>query len=61
MSSPTRQRYPRDELLARFHQAVDMVVRTLEAQDDDVVRDLRSRTSRRSRLGWDCFWSVPPT
>jgi DinB superfamily len=27
-------RYPLDELLARFHQAVDMVVRTLEAQTD---------------------------
>ena len=27
-------RYPRDELLARFQDAVDMVVRTLEAQDD---------------------------
>jgi uncharacterized damage-inducible protein DinB len=27
-------RYPRDELLARFQEAVDMVVRTLEAQDD---------------------------
>src|SRR5262249_58900247 len=27
-------RYPRDELLTRFHQAIAMVVRTLEAQDD---------------------------
>jgi hypothetical protein len=27
-------RYSLDELLARFHQAVDVVVRTLEAQDD---------------------------
>jgi hypothetical protein len=27
-------RYPLDELLARFHQAIDMVVRTLEAQTD---------------------------
>jgi hypothetical protein len=26
--------YPRDELLARFQAAVDMVARTLEAQDD---------------------------
>ena len=26
-------RYPREELLARFHEAVEMVVRTLEAQD----------------------------
>jgi len=27
-------RYPLEELLARFHRAVDMVVSTLEAQDD---------------------------
>ena len=26
-------RHPRDELLARFHEAVEMVARTLEAQD----------------------------
>ncbi len=37
MSSPTRQRYPLDEVLARFQQAVDMVVRTLEAQDADTL------------------------
>ena len=26
-------RHPREELLARFHEAVEMVARTLEAQD----------------------------
>ena len=30
-------RYPLDEVLARFHQAVDMVVKTLEAQDANAV------------------------
>ena len=30
---------PRDEVLARFHQAVDLVVRTLESQDESAFAD----------------------
>jgi len=44
--------HPRDELLARFHEAVDMVVRTLAAQDDgSLSMPVESQHPIRTRLG----------
>jgi uncharacterized damage-inducible protein DinB len=45
-------RYPRDELLARFHQAVDMVVRALESQDEAALAaPVPDQPPIQSRLG----------
>jgi Protein of unknown function (DUF1572) len=45
-------RYPLDELLAQFHQAIDMVVRTLDAQDDaSFASAVRDQPPVRTRLG----------
>jgi len=44
--------YPREELLARFHEAVDMVVRTLSAQDDaSFTMPVESQHPIQTRLG----------
>jgi uncharacterized damage-inducible protein DinB len=44
--------YPTDELLARFHQAVDMVARTLEAQDESsFLTPVPSQPPIQTRLG----------
>jgi len=41
-----------DELLARFHQTVDMVVRTLEAQDDaSFLKPVPNQPPIQTRLG----------
>ncbi len=44
--------YPREELLARFHQAVDMVVKTLEAQDESFIRRIGARPAADSNSSW---------
>ena len=44
--------YPRDEVLARFREAVDLVVRTIEAQDDDALMSpVEAQPPIRTRLG----------
>jgi uncharacterized damage-inducible protein DinB len=46
------EHYPRDEILARFHTAVDMVVRTLEDQDEaSYSLPVESQPPIRTRLG----------
>jgi hypothetical protein len=45
-------RYPRDELLARFREAVDLVVRTVEAQDDSsFLTPVSDQPPIQTRLG----------
>jgi uncharacterized damage-inducible protein DinB len=45
-------RYPRDELLARFHQAIDLVVRTLESQDNSsFLTPVADQPPIQTRLG----------
>lgn len=44
--------YPRRELLARFHETVDMVVRTIESQDEaGFVTTVEAQEPIRTRLG----------
>jgi hypothetical protein len=44
--------YPRDEVLANFRKAVDLVVRTIEAQDDAAfVTPVAAQPPIRTRLG----------
>jgi hypothetical protein len=45
-------RHPRDEALARFHQTIDMVVRTLSSQDDSAfLSPVENQPPVRTRLG----------
>jgi uncharacterized damage-inducible protein DinB len=45
-------RYPRDELFGRFQQAIDMVVATLEAQDDSAfLTPIVAQSPIQTRLG----------
>jgi uncharacterized damage-inducible protein DinB len=44
--------YPREELLARFREAVDLVVRTIESQDDaGLTTPVDAQPPIRTRLG----------
>jgi hypothetical protein len=44
--------YPRDEVLANFREAVDLVVRTIEAQDDaGLMTPVDAQPPIRTRLG----------
>ena len=53
-------KYPRDEVLARFREAVDLVIRTVESQDEaGLPRPWTPRS--RSRLASACSSSVRPT
>ena len=61
MSSPTRRVILVEELLARFHQAVDMVVKDAGIPGRRVILPHRCRTSRRFRLGSGFSWCAPPT
>jgi uncharacterized damage-inducible protein DinB len=46
------EKYPRDELLAKFRQAVEMVVRTLEAQDgESFANPVAEQPPIQTRLG----------
>jgi len=46
------EKHPRDELLAKFHQAVDMVVRTLESQDgESLATPVAEEPPIQTRLG----------
>jgi uncharacterized damage-inducible protein DinB len=46
------QKYPREELLAKFQQTVDMVVRTLEAQDaESFTTPIAEQPPIQTRLG----------
>jgi len=45
-------RYPRDEVLARFREAVDLVVRTVESQGEDgLMSGVADQPPIRTRLG----------
>ncbi len=45
-------RHPRDEVLARFHQAIDMVVRTISSQDEfEFLTPVENQPPVQTRLG----------
>ena len=45
-------RYPRDEALTRFHQAIDLVVQTLSSQDESAfLTPVQSQPPVQTRLG----------
>ena len=45
-------RYPRDEVLARFHQAIDLVVRTLSSLDESAfLTPVENQPPIQTRLG----------
>ena len=54
-TDPTR--YPRDEVLSRFHQAIAMVAQTLSSQDESgFLTPVADQPPIQTRLG--LFWSA---